>query len=795
MYPDIAGVNVSDIARQQRIRAWLRHRSAAAMPYALFCAVVVWFYLPAEDPSGLMTRLAPAFGLLEVIGIGFSIRAATHRALDRRARRPWRLMIVCLVLLFASNAALGMGSRQGLDQLSPITVVGIGLRLSMVAVLLATLLSFAAEPLGRRGWMKVAFDVTTVIGGGVMALWYLVISPVLAGPNRGAVGVLVSVVAFMIGDLIILLGVSIVLFRGVSATARRPVSVLLLGALSYLGLDLYLAFLTAVGQAPTFSPLGCVAIVLPVFLLAVAASEQCRLAAIGSVAAEQQPFRTHTIVPYLGLAVGFGILGVAAARSGSPYPWAGLVAGAVVMTGGVAARQLVALRENHDLVVTDSLTGLANRLRLKEAMSRAAARSRRSGESMGILLIDMDDFKQINDTLGHDAGDKLLVAFGTVLRESVMSSDTTARLGGDEFAVLLDGVDSAEHATAVAERILTKARETVTYHGDTPMAMRASIGVAVANLATDTDVVDEKMLLHHADVAMYAAKRKRTQGWQLFTTDMDADTETRVLRTGLAHAVSEGQLRLEYQPIVALGAGDLIAFEALVRWQHPTVGLVLPATFIPLAEQTGDIHEIGAWVLEQACRQLLTWQNRLPPHRSLLLSVNISARQLESATLAEDILATLDRVGFSPRSLVLELTESALVDDRSTLPQLETLREHGIRVALDDFGTGYSSLRHLTRLPVDILKLDRCFVEELNGKPDGSAVAEAVIRLGQILHLDTVAEGIETSQQAAELELLGCSNAQGYHFARPLSVAAVDILLDHSDTNWPKLQAQVPTSI
>jgi EAL domain-containing protein (putative c-di-GMP-specific phosphodiesterase class I) len=293
---------------------------------------------------------------------------------------------------------------------------------------------------------------------------------------------------------------------------------------------------------------------------------------------------------------------------------------------------------------------------------------------------------------------------------------------------------------------------------------------------------------------MYAAKRERTLGWRLFTTDMDDDTDTSILRTGLAHAVSESQLRLEFQPIVALGTGDLIAFEALVRWQHPTLGLVPPATFIPLAEESGAIHEIGAWVLEQACRQVLTWQSRLPPHRSLYLSVNVSARQLENAALADDIIATLDRLGFNPRNLVLELTESALVDERSALPRLDTLREHGIRIALDDFGTGYSSLRYLTRLPVDILKLDRCFVEELNGQPDGSAVAEAVIRLGQILHLDTVAEGIETSQQAAELELLGCSTAQGYHFARPLSATAVDILLGQSDINWPNLQAQVPTA-
>jgi diguanylate cyclase (GGDEF)-like protein len=734
--------------------------------------------------------------LFDVFGIGFSIYLARHRALDRRARRPWRLMIASFLVHIASGVVFGMTVDQPPNEFLPSHVVAFALHLVAVAVLLAALFSFTAEPLSRRGWMKVAFDATTVIGGSVMALWYLLIGPVLASPDRGPLLPLMVTVTVAVGNLTLLLGVSIVIFRGVASTARRPVSILLLGTLCYVGLGLYTAFTASNGQLPSVNPVLCVAVVLPGFLMSMAAAEQCRLVAVGDTpAVGQQPFRTHTTVPYLGLVVGFGILTVAAVRSGSLYPWTGLVAGAVVMTAGVAARQLVALRENHDLVVTDSLTGLANRLRLKDAMSRAAARSRRSGESMGVLLIDMDGFKKINDTLGHDAGDALLVKFAAVLRESVMSSDTTARLGGDEFAVVLDGVGSAEDATAVAERILTRARETVTYYGDAPMAMRASIGVAVTNFATDTDVADETMLLHRADVAMYAAKRKRACGWQLFAADMDDDIDTRVLRTDLAHAVAKDQLRLEYQPIVALRTGDLIAFEALARWQHPTLGLVPPATFIPLAEESGAIHEIGAWILEKACHQVLTWQNRLPPHRALHLSVNVSARQLENASLAEDVLATLDRVGFNPRNLVLELTESALVEDRSALSQLDTLREHGIRIALDDFGTGYSSLRHLTRLPVDILKLDRCFVEELNGQPDGSAVAEAVIRLGQILHLDTVAEGIETSQQAAELELLGCSTAQGYHFARPLAVTAVDTLLDDSETNWPSLQARVPTPV
>jgi EAL domain-containing protein (putative c-di-GMP-specific phosphodiesterase class I) len=257
----------------------------------------------------------------------------------------------------------------------------------------------------------------------------------------------------------------------------------------------------------------------------------------------------------------------------------------------------------------------------------------------------------------------------------------------------------------------------------------------------------------------------------------------------LRHAVAGGQLRLCYQPIVTLHNGELTGVEALVRWDHPTLGLLSPASFIELAEHTGAIGEIGSWVLAESCRQVAAWQRRLPGHRRLHLNVNLSPRQLDDPDLAGAVLTTLERTGLSPADLVLEVTEGARMDDGVACRQLETLRAEGIRIALDDFGTGYSSLRRLTRLPVDVLKIDRCFVSQLGGNSESSAVAEAIVQLCQVLHLDTVAEGIEIVAQADALTLLGCQTGQGYHFSHPISAEQIDALLDEAVSTWPTLPA------
>jgi diguanylate cyclase (GGDEF)-like protein/PAS domain S-box-containing protein len=425
----------------------------------------------------------------------------------------------------------------------------------------------------------------------------------------------------------------------------------------------------------------------------------------------------------------------------------------------------------------DSLTELVNRPAFLRGTQEVLAATSHEGQRAAILFLDLKGFKPINDTYGHEAGDLALAAVAEKLRRCVLGSDIVGRLGGDEFAVTLTNISTAENAIVVAQRILSELALPCSIMDQT-IVVGGSIGIAVS----DPDVgIDE--LLRRADTAMYRAKRDRTPGWMLYVDGMHGhDVRANALEDDLSRAVEAGQLRLRYQPIVGMEDGRLLELEALVRWQHPRRGLLAPADFLPLAEQVGLIGGIGDWVLETACREVTRWQARMPEGRRLGLSVNISPHQLTDRSFAWSVASILQRTGFDPHDLTLELSEGALGDDPRAVEQLTTLNDRGVRIALDDFGSGNSSLEHLSELPVDVLKLDRRYVSRLDGTPHGSAVAQAVIRLGAILHLDIVAKGIETPAQADELSLLGCPTGQGYHICGPLDPEAIDLLLDRPGT-------------
>ncbi|MBT8225634.1 MAG: EAL domain-containing protein [Dactylosporangium sp.] len=760
-----------------------------SLPYLAFAIIVPanLALLAFPGPGPLVTALS--FLVLELLGLAFSLRAATHPRLDPAARRPWRFMAVCFLLLVVFGATFGMAQTTGkpLTVLTPALAVAISCRVLFVPLFLGGLLSFAAQPLDRGERWKLAMDLTTVIGVGLMLMWYFLIGPILGtlDPRAGVRPELILVI-YPIADFGLIVGLSTVLLRGVITSARRSVQLLLFATVAYLAANLVATYLAVHNSGQITSVRMNLLFLMPAFLMAAAAAEQCRQAGEQRAALRpSRPILPNNYLPFVALFCGYALLATAAARTGL-FPWTGLIASAAVMTFGVAARQAIALRENHALVIADALTGLASRLRLRDVMNRALERGDRSDTPMAVLLIDLNGFKQVNDTLGHEAGDLLLVAFADVLRRTVRRTDTAARLGGDEFAVLLDTVNGAEDAIAVAERILDQARTPIAIAGQ-QVPIRASIGIAVTDPADGPVTPNE--LLHRADSAMYVAKRTKSAGWHRHIGPVtESGQDAAVLGQDLLAATAAGQLRIMYQPIIALDADEQVAVEALVRWEHPVRGPIAPLAFIPLAEEIGAIHDIGAWVLERACRQVRAWQDRFPPGRTLCLSVNLSTRQLERETLAAEVLAVLAETGFDARRLVLEITEDALADERTSVPQLQELRDHGIRIALDDFGTGYASLRHVTQLPIDILKLDRCFVAELNGSPEGAAVAEAVMRLGQLLHLDTVAEGIEEPAQATELTRLGYRNLQGFHFARPLPPEAIDDLID-ADSAWPRLPA------
>jgi diguanylate cyclase (GGDEF)-like protein len=443
-------------------------------------------------------------------------------------------------------------------------------------------------------------------------------------------------------------------------------------------------------------------------------------------------------------------------------------AATAAMRGDIARRQDIETRlrerelELERQTLHDPLTGLANRAGLDAVLADVVG----ARTDIALLLIDLDDFKLVNDAYGHAAGDTMLAAFARTLLAGVRTGDVAARIGGDEFVVLVTDVPDQQSAVAAAQRILAEAAAAPIRIGDDTVAVRASIGVA-----TGRDGDAPKELLRRADVAMYQAKHLGTHGVQLHDPSMiDRRAADAQLADDLAGALDRDELHLLYQPLVDLAGGHPVGVEALVRWQHPRLGEVSPAQFIPIAERSGTIARIGLFVLETACRQVAGWDG-------LYVSVNLSPRQMQEPTLVQDVLDVLARTRLAPERLVLEITESALVDESAGIAMLSEFRAHGIRVAIDDFGTGYSSLHYLTRLPVDILKIDRSFVAELNGTPEGSGITEAVLRLSQVLHLTTVAEGIETTAQAAELQALGCGIGQGYLFARPLPPAELIELL------------------
>jgi len=420
----------------------------------------------------------------------------------------------------------------------------------------------------------------------------------------------------------------------------------------------------------------------------------------------------------------------------------------------------------------DSLTGLANRAVFHARLKAALGRPERREATQAVLFVDLDDFKDVNDTLGHAAGDQLLCVVATRLNDAVRPGDLVARLGGDEFALLLDGVPDHDVALAVAERVVAALAAPVELAG-TWVHVGASVGLAMRQSDSDP-----QSLMRETDVAMYTAKgRGKNRVERYDATLSDAVDEHHALRGEVAVAAGRGELVLDYQPIVDLATGRFSGVEALVRWQHPTRGLLPPSAFIGLAEQTGAIAGIGSWVLETAAGQVRSWQGRyrIP---ELKLSVNVSVCQLDDPGFADHVSDVLARTGLEPGSLVLEIIESVLANPAGGAAlSLDQLRLRGVQVALDDFGTGRASIGYMRQLPVDILKLDRSFVSGERADRTGDVLLQAIVGLARRLGLDVIPEGIEAPEQLARLQALGCPTGQGFLLSRPVPAAAIDELL------------------
>jgi diguanylate cyclase (GGDEF)-like protein len=446
------------------------------------------------------------------------------------------------------------------------------------------------------------------------------------------------------------------------------------------------------------------------------------------------------------------------------------------------------LQQSHDRIAYlahhDSLTGLPNRRLFIQILERALVNARRNGETLALLFMDLDDFKRVNDSLGHQVGDDLLRQVAErldsvlrpddclVMRDSKQRSDTVARLGGDEFIMLLPALNQALDAASVARRLLDELARPLVLGGN-ELELNASIGITI--FPDDAGTADE--LIKNADIAMYHAKEQGKNHYQFFTRSLNTELVKRIeMESALRKSLERHELLLHYQPQVDAVTGEIVGIEALIRWRHPELGLVAPNEFIPLAEETGLNVPIGEWVLWEACRQSKAWQDA--GARAVPIAVNISARQFSGAGLERSIRKALNAAGLEPQQLELELTETSVMEaPEKAIRTLEALKEMGIRLSMDDFGTGYSSLGILKRLPIDCLKIDKSFVDEITSERDDAAITVAIIAMARSLGLYVIAEGVEHVGQLAFLRAHGCGIIQGYLVGRPIPAHEMTTLL------------------
>ncbi|MFI5843768.1 putative bifunctional diguanylate cyclase/phosphodiesterase [Catenuloplanes sp. NPDC051500] len=725
------------------------------------------FYLGrwgSDDARRFVTDLVhvPISLVYTVLGLRIVLRGQR----TPRTQRAWMFItaafgcrMVAQVSWFIEDAVLGYPSYPAVADY---------LFIAFVPLMFTGLLVMPTDRRSRIDRIKLVLDALIVAAGTFMILWYLLLGPIVVTENVPLHQIVFSS-ALPVGDLLLVLALAIVLMRRSTGadTAMRllaaAVALFVTADVAYGYLQLHVGFVG--GTWPDLFWLS------GDYLLVLAAHQTYRQDHAASEGADRRGAAVNWL-PYGAIALAYGLLGYLARAQGL-YPLGGMIIGAIVMTSLVIARQMYVLHENRELAVTDPLTGLANRTMINNRVAALTSPPPRAGRCCAVLAIDLDRFKPINDEYGHEAGDAVLQAVAVALRAVIRTGDTAGRLGGDEFAVILRDLPDRAAAERIAAR-LVEALRTPVILGDVVLTVEASIGVAVLDA---TNPADRDQLLHQADVAMYTAKRSGRCRYEFYTPQLESGIRDAELR----HAIDNDELVVHYQPAVALGIdrgsglqpGDIVAFEALVRWNHPARGLLMPGTFIELAEETGAVVPMGQWVLREACRQVAAWRTSIPGADRIRLSVNLSPLQVRQTDLVDVVSDILDETGFPADRLVLEITESvALQPDQQTLARLETLHERGIRLAVDDFGTGYSALSYLQRFPVSILKIDRSFISGIADTAKARRIAEAVIRLGSAFDMHVVAEGIETAEQARLLTDMGCGFGQGYYFHRPLDPAA-----------------------
>jgi diguanylate cyclase (GGDEF)-like protein len=740
-----------------------RDRGRTLLVVALLGTLAVALWLAFGDGPGVGPGFAGGAVAMTAAALA-CLQASVRTDLPRRGRAFWcqQSAAAGLLAVAATIAAVVGRNRPGIAPLVAVPLV--------IGVLLAVA-SFLYLPLGRRTaltWLELLLDGAIMAVSGSLIFFFVVAD--LSSPDIFA-GFDVAAAAVGVAGL-----VAAVVVGKAALAPEGPVEPAALRLLAIAPLVAVVAVIAQVGAAPELRRVVSV-LTLPV-VAAVFAGAAC-LATGRRPTAAPTSRNLFTLLPFLAVTVAAALVGITSIQHMGWHERT-ILLGTVLAAALVVLRQLIGLRRNQiqlrdirrqraeleHLAMHDALTGLANRNRFGDVLADRLDRAMPTT----VLLMDIDDFKMVNDSLGHDVGDALLVQVAHRLHAHSRGSDLVARLGGDEFAVMVPASDG----DGAAQRFLAALAEPFRVGEDILLA-NASVGVAPAEPGATVDDV-----LSNADIAMYAAKAEGKSGWARFEPGMRHEIADHArLASELHHGLHAGELVLLYQPVFDLATGRINGAEALVRWQHPQRGLVAPDDFIPVAERSGLIVQLGSWVLRTACAQLAAWRAEHGEHAIGRINVNVAVRQLRDTGFVDEVLGVLTATGLTPDDLIVEVTESSVADGRQVRDTLRDLHEHGIRIALDDFGTGQSSLSLLRAFPVDVLKLDKSFVDGIcdGDDPARQAIASAVAHLTEQLGLYAVAEGIEDAGQLSRLREMGYRYGQGFLLARPLTAEDTGALM------------------
>jgi diguanylate cyclase (GGDEF)-like protein len=761
-------VHVKPLRRRQDGLAILVSLGVAAI------SGILWFL---SDSLAFQSQVAHFFTLLvNCVTVGLAIRIVRLRTTTPEQRLFWRYLAISTILVALGDGVLLV--EHFLSALSLIKSLASGLYITGYVVLLAAMYRIFMRELSPSLKARTILDSLVLLCCGLLLGWHSVVIPLFLQPLPILQSIEIS--AYLITNLTLFFGLSLVMFRRSISLPRTVLRLLTLAILAQIVADsVYIHSLLLVTTTHVHTP-DLFWLVSRGFLCAAICWAYTNQHVQPN---DEQPLRHwlpqswYNLMPYVAVVVGYGLL-FSSTTTWSIFSGDDILIALITILALI--RQIIVLRDNQRLLdessrlssqlwrqaFYDPLTGLANRALFQNRLEEALEYHKTEQQYITVMLLDLDSFKTINDSLGHNSGDQLLWLFGHRLQRVVASQTLVARLGDDEFGILLEH-QHADEAAVVADLVLTSMERPLVINERT-LIVQCSIGIATSCLRYETSAE----LLRNADTAMHVAKQRGMACAVQFTDEMHAAVLAQLeLQTDLQTAFERNQFRLVFQPIMAVLDGSCVGLEALVRWHHPTRGLLSPAEFMPIVERSNLIHTLGNWVLEEACRQS-TWLLAQPGTETLqFISVNLSIRQLHDATLLDRIQRYLSEAQLAPHFLKLEITESsAMHNANETIAQLHALKQLGVRLAIDDFGTGYSALSYLKLFPVHTIKLDRTFVQGLGVHSSDAALIEAVIRFAQSLDLRVIAEGVETEEQLQILGKLGCGYCQGYYVSHPLSI-------------------------